>query len=50
MDKIKVLYIDDEQDNLMAFNSSFRRMFEVHIADSAEKGIEILKNEPCHYE
>ncbi len=45
MDKIKVLYIDDEQDNLMAFNSSFRRMFEVHIADSAEKGIEILKTE-----
>lgn len=43
MDKIKVLYIDDEQDNLMAFYSSFRRVFDVYITDSAAKGIEILK-------
>jgi PAS domain S-box-containing protein len=43
MDKIKVLYIDDEHDNLMAFNSSFRRVFDVYIAESAAKGIEILK-------
>jgi PAS domain S-box-containing protein len=45
MDKIKVLYIDDEQENLMAFHSSFRRMFDVYIAKSAAKGIEILKSE-----
>jgi DNA-binding NarL/FixJ family response regulator len=45
MDKIKVLYIDDEHDNLMAFNSTFRRMFDVYIAESAAKGIEILKTE-----
>ncbi|MCB9363048.1 MAG: response regulator [Flavobacteriales bacterium] len=43
MEKIKVLYVDDEHDNLMAFNSSFRRVFDVYIADSAIKGIEILK-------
>lgn len=45
MDKIKVLYIDDEQENLMAFHSSFRRIFDVYIAKSAAKGIEILKSE-----
>jgi len=27
----------------MAFNSSFRRVFDVYIAESAAKGIEILK-------
>jgi len=44
MEKIKVLYIDDEEDNLMAFKSSYRRIFDIYIADSAKKGIDILKN------
>ncbi|MCO6499264.1 MAG: response regulator [Vicingus serpentipes] len=46
MDKIKVLYIDDEVENLSAFKAAFRRQFEVHLANSAQEGMEILKNEP----
>lgn len=43
MEKIKVLYIDDEVGNLNAFKASFRRQFEVHTASSADEGFEILK-------
>ena len=37
-----VLYIDDEESNLRIFKNSFRRDFEIYLADSAQKGIEIL--------
>ena len=40
--KINVLYVDDEVENLSAFKASFRRVFNVFIAESAKKGIEIL--------
>lgn len=43
MEKIKVLYIDDEIDNLAAFRSSYRRIFEVFLAENVVKGREILK-------
>ncbi|PCJ26331.1 MAG: hypothetical protein COA97_05990 [Flavobacteriales bacterium] len=46
MEKIKVLYIDDEIINLHAFKASFRRLFEIHIAVSAEEGYKILKTNP----
>jgi len=42
MEKIKVLYIDDEQDNLNAFKASFRRIFEIHTGISAYEGLKIL--------
>ncbi|PCI96946.1 MAG: hypothetical protein COB15_08790 [Flavobacteriales bacterium] len=46
MEKIKVLYIDDEIDNLNAFKASFRRQFEIHTATSADEGYNILKSTP----
>ena len=46
MDKIKVLYIDDEVENLNAFKAAFRRQFDVHLGNSADEGMEILKKEP----
>lgn len=46
MGKIKVLYLDDEIENLNAFKASFRRSFDVHTALTAEEGYEILKNYP----
>ena len=46
MEKIKVLYIDDEVINLQAFKATFRRQFDIHLAKSAEEGFEILKNNP----
>lgn len=39
----KILYLDDERDNLIVFNSAFRREYEVHLAGSGEEGLEILK-------
>lgn len=46
MDKIKVLYIDDEESNLHAFKAAFRRIFEVHLANSADEGYEVLEKHP----
>jgi len=43
--KITVLYIDDEANNLNAFKASFRRVFNVFIAESAEEGRKILEQE-----
>lgn len=41
--KIKVLYIDDEVDNLNSFKAVFRRDFDVFIAESAIEGKKILE-------
>jgi sigma-B regulation protein RsbU (phosphoserine phosphatase) len=38
-----ILYLDDERDNLIVFNSAFRREYEVHLASSGQEGLEILK-------
>ena len=43
MDKINVLYIDDEKGNLTAFKAVFRRDFNVFIAESAKDGKQILE-------
>lgn len=46
MEKIKVLYIDDEVINLQAFKATFRRQFDIYLAKSADEGTEVLKNNP----
>jgi PAS domain S-box-containing protein len=46
MEKIKVLYIDDEFGNLNAFKASFRRLFDIYITESTEKALEILNSIP----
>jgi serine phosphatase RsbU (regulator of sigma subunit) len=43
-----ILYVDDEEDNLVVFNSTFRRDYEIHLARSGMEGIEILKNHEIH--
>jgi phosphoserine phosphatase RsbU/P len=52
MDKTKalppILYVDDEEDNLIVFNSAFRRDYEVHLALSGKEGLEILKKHEIH--
>ena len=35
-----ILYVDDEEDNLVVFNSAFRRYYDVHLATSGKKGID----------
>jgi response regulator RpfG family c-di-GMP phosphodiesterase len=43
-DKINVLYVDDEQHNLVSFVANFRNIYNVYTAQSAAEGKEILKN------
>jgi response regulator RpfG family c-di-GMP phosphodiesterase len=42
---INVLYVDDEVHNLNAFKASFRRLFNVFIAESAVEGRIILESQ-----
>jgi response regulator RpfG family c-di-GMP phosphodiesterase len=42
---ISVLYVDDEIHNLNAFKASFRRLFNVFIAESALEGRKILETQ-----
>lgn len=46
--KIRVLYVDDEANNLLAFKASFRRIFEVFTAISAAEGLKVLHDNPVH--
>jgi DNA-binding NtrC family response regulator len=42
LEKINVLYVDDEVGNLTAFKAAFRRDFNIFIVESAEEGIKVL--------
>jgi two-component system sensor histidine kinase/response regulator len=41
--KPKILYVDDEENNLLVFKSSFRRYYDIYVSKSGAEGIEILK-------
>ncbi len=45
---VKVLYIDDEENNLQAFKASFRRQYEIYTAISAADGLKVLENVTIH--
>ncbi len=45
MEKVKLLYVDDEDVNLRLFSIVFSRKYHVITADSASKGLAILKDE-----
>jgi two-component system, response regulator PhcR len=45
---VRVLYIDDEENNLQAFKASFRRQYEIYTAISAIEGLKILENVDIH--
>ena len=47
-ERIKVLYVDDEEGNLMAFRAGFRREFDVRTASSAAEGLALLEAAPAH--
>lgn len=46
--KINVLYVDDELNNLNSFTASFRREFNVFTAGSGFEGLEILRQNEIH--
>ncbi|TKC10649.1 hybrid sensor histidine kinase/response regulator [Pedobacter polaris] len=41
---VRILYIDDEENNLQAFKASFRRQYEIYTAISAAEGLKIIQN------
>jgi len=46
MDKDKILYIDDEQPNLVTFSAVFRRKYKVLTAPTLSKGRQLLEENP----
>ena len=44
--KPAILYVDDEKQNLVAFKASFRRHYDIHLAQSGDEAIEVLQNNP----
>jgi response regulator RpfG family c-di-GMP phosphodiesterase len=44
IEKIKILYIDDEVNNLAAFKANFRKLYDIYTAESAEDGRKILES------
>jgi signal transduction histidine kinase len=47
-EKIKILYIDDEVNNLTAFKASFRRSYEIYTAPSPFEAKNLLKDVDVH--
>jgi signal transduction histidine kinase len=45
-EKDSILYIDDEQENLLGFKYVFNKYYKVIVASSANEGWEIIKNNP----
>lgn len=43
-EKFAVLYVDDEEQNLISFRATFRRDYDVHTALSGKEGLEIMAN------
>lgn len=43
---ITLLYVDDEETNLFLFNLTFKAVFRVITANSAEEALQVLQNEP----
>ncbi len=46
MVKPKILYVDDEIDNLVVFKSAFRRYYDVLTATSGGEALEVFRHEP----
>jgi len=44
--KIKILYIDDEPNNLISFKATFRTDYQVFIAETTDEGYAVLKKHP----
>lgn len=44
-DKKKILYVDDEVANLNVFRIAFKRRYQIVTAESAEAGLELLKED-----
>lgn len=45
---INILYLDDEENNLLSFKAALRRHFSIHTALSAREAIRIMREQPIH--
>jgi response regulator RpfG family c-di-GMP phosphodiesterase len=45
-EKIKILFVDDEEHNRNAFNANFRRKYQIYLCSSGVEGLKILKEIP----
>jgi signal transduction histidine kinase len=45
-EKVKILYVDDEEHNLVAFRANFKRQYEIFTASSAEQALRLLEANP----
>lgn len=45
---IKVLYVDDEENNLSSFKANFRRLYEIYTANSGAAALDILSQTKVH--
>jgi adenylate cyclase len=43
-----ILYVDDEEQNLVSFKATFRREYKILTAQSGKEGIDIIRNNPVH--
>ncbi|RJX29835.1 MAG: response regulator [Desulfurivibrio sp.] len=46
LEKLKILYVDDEKANLINFSIAFKRYFTIFTADSGPAALEIFENTP----
>lgn len=46
--KIKVLYVDDEINNLVSFKANYRKFYDIYTAGSADEAIKILNKNDIH--
>lgn len=44
--KVNILYVDDEDNNLISFKATFRMKYNVFVALSGDEAIEILSEQP----
>ncbi|SDZ87890.1 response regulator [Pedobacter hartonius] len=47
-DKITILYVDDEENNLFSFKATFRIKYQVLVAISGEEALKILATKKVH--
>jgi len=47
-EKIRVLYLDDEQENLSAFKAGFRREFDVQVANNSKEAFDLIQSVRPH--
>jgi len=45
-EKIQILYVDDEQDNLTGFKAAFRLSYQIYTAENAQAAIRLLEKHP----